>query len=91
MAIKAIARGHWPDPQDKAYTTWYQPLDDRAAIQDAVNFTLSLPVHAIPTVGDVRLMPLVLDAVRNFRQLDAAGIEEAVRTTPARPLVSPIH
>lgn len=88
MAIKAIAKGLWADPEKRRYTTWYEPLDDAAAIQRAVDFTLSLPVHAIPTVGDVRLMPRVLDAVRGFHRLSAGEIEDAVRTTSTHPLVS---
>ncbi len=88
MAIKAIAKGLWPNPEEHRYTTWYEPLDDRSAIQRAVDFTLSLPVHAIPTVGDVRLMPMVLDAVRGFRQLSPEEVEAEIRSTATRPLVS---
>jgi aryl-alcohol dehydrogenase-like predicted oxidoreductase len=88
MAIKAIAKGLWPESEERRYSTWYEPLDDVSAIQRAVDFTLSLPVHSIPTAGDVRLMPSVLDAVRGFRRLGAAEIEDAIRTTTTRPLVS---
>ncbi|HZS13362.1 MAG TPA: aldo/keto reductase [Candidatus Dormibacteraeota bacterium] len=88
MAIKAIAKGPWNDPSARRYNTWYEPLDQRNAIQDAVNFTLSLPVTGIPTVGDLRIMPTVLEAVRAFTPLSAEQIEDAIRDTATRPLIS---
>lgn len=88
MAIKAVAKGPWADPQQRRYNTWYEPLDQRDAIQAAVNFTLSLPVTAIPTAGDLRIMPSVVDAVRNFMPMSEAEIEAAIRDTATRPLIS---
>ena len=68
MAIKSITRGPWGQ-QPQNYTTWYQPFDDLENIQQAVNFTLSQAVTGICTAGDVRILPLVLQACEKFTPL----------------------
>lgn len=68
MAIKSITRGPWGQ-LPHSFTTWYQPFDDLDNIQQAVNFTLSHPVTGICTAGDIRILPLVLQACKNFTPL----------------------
>ncbi len=76
MAIKSITRGPWGQ-QSHSYTTWYQPFDDLENIQQAVNFTLSQAVTGICTAGDVRILPLVLQACEKFTPL-APEAQEAL-------------
>jgi aryl-alcohol dehydrogenase-like predicted oxidoreductase len=78
MVIKSIAKGPWGS-QNRDYNTWYQPYDHQAKIDLGVRFALSLhPVTGIPTAGDVRLLPMVLDAVRRFQPMDEAEQEAAI-------------
>ena len=80
MFIKVVARNLWrPEPKHR-YDTWYEPLDHQATIDAAVAFALSRPtVSGLATVGDVRLLPLMIDAERRRAQIgvDAAADELA--------------
>ena len=45
------------------YATWYEPLDEQAHIDAAVAFALARPeITGICTAGDVRLLPLFVEA-----------------------------
>lgn len=65
QTIKAVARGQWHTDQH-TYAPWYEPLDDQAAIDRAVHWVLSRPGIFLNTVGDIRLLPKVLDAANRF-------------------------
>ncbi|HEV2922374.1 MAG TPA: aldo/keto reductase, partial [Actinomycetota bacterium] len=65
MIIKSASRRNWPQPDGHAYGTWYEPFDDQERIDAAVAWVLSHPeVTGIATPGDVRLLPLVVEAER---------------------------
>jgi aryl-alcohol dehydrogenase-like predicted oxidoreductase len=65
QVIKSIARGPWATTE-RNHTTWYQPLEDDADITRAVHWALAIPDVFINTVGDLGLLPRVLDAARRF-------------------------
>jgi aryl-alcohol dehydrogenase-like predicted oxidoreductase len=70
MIIKSAARRNWPEPVEHTYTTWYEPFDDSERITAAVAWVLSHPeVTAIATPGDVRLLPLVIEAERHLGEV----------------------
>jgi aryl-alcohol dehydrogenase-like predicted oxidoreductase len=71
MIIKSITKGPWGE-QTKTHTTWYQPFTDAEHIQQAVNFALSQDVTGLCTVGDIRLLPLVLRACASYTPLSEA-------------------
>jgi aryl-alcohol dehydrogenase-like predicted oxidoreductase len=63
MLIKVGARNLWREGEDPRYTTWYEPLDEQPHIDAAVAFALARPeVTGICTAGDVRLLPLFVEA-----------------------------
>jgi aryl-alcohol dehydrogenase-like predicted oxidoreductase len=65
MFIKALARNLWRAGEAHAYETWYEPLDEQRAIDAAVAFALDdSTVTGIATAGDVRLIPMMIDAER---------------------------
>ena len=67
MIIKAASRRNWPERATHAYTTWYEPFDDQERIDAAVAWVLSHPeVTGIATPGDVRLLPLLIEAERRL-------------------------
>lgn len=79
MVIKSITKGPWGERQHTA-TTWYEPFDQREEIQRAVNFALSYDVTGICTAGDTHVLPLVLDACKNFSRLERDQMEEMIKS-----------
>ncbi len=77
MVIKSITKGPWGEKQ-KTATTWYEPFDDMDNIQKAVNFALSYQVTGICTAGDIRVLPLVIQACENFRELNHEQMEAMI-------------
>jgi aryl-alcohol dehydrogenase-like predicted oxidoreductase len=61
QVIKSIACGPWATTE-RTHTTWYQPLEAQADIDRAVHWALGLPGVFLNTVGDLALLPRVLDA-----------------------------
>ncbi len=84
QTIKAITRAPWGDREQTA-NTWYEPLTDQAAIDTAVSWVLGREGVFLNTVGDITILPKVLDAAERFterptddqmRELDTAfGLE----------------
>jgi predicted aldo/keto reductase-like oxidoreductase len=73
MIIKAASRRNWPEPVEHTYTTWYEPFDDQERIGAAVAWVLSHPeVTGICTPGDVRLLPMVIEAERRLPETSLA-------------------
>jgi len=65
QTIKAITKANWGDrPQTTA--TWYEPLQDQDAIDATVSWVLGRPDVFLNTVGDIHILPRVLDAAERF-------------------------
>ena len=62
QTIKAITLGPWQAERPATPTTWYEPLHDERDIALAVRWVLGDRRVFLNTVGDVGLLPLVLDA-----------------------------
>jgi predicted aldo/keto reductase-like oxidoreductase len=76
MIIKAVSRRNWPAAAEHTYTTWYEPFDDQERVTAAVAWVLShQEVTGIATPGDVRLLPLVIEAERRLDQTSARHAE----------------
>jgi aryl-alcohol dehydrogenase-like predicted oxidoreductase len=79
MIIKAASRRNWPEQTGRAYTTWYEPFDDQERIDAAVAWVLSHPeVTGIATPGDVRLLPLVVEAERRLAETSPTAAGEVL-------------
>jgi aryl-alcohol dehydrogenase-like predicted oxidoreductase len=86
QTIKAITRAPWGDrPQTAA--TWYEPLRDPVAIERAVHWVLGRPGMFLNTVGDITVLPMVLDAAERFRERPS---EEAMREIAAQQAMEPL-
>ncbi len=76
LTIKTVSRRNWPvgDPLgEQCYATWYEPFDEREKIRAAVSWALSHEeITGLPTVGDVGLLPLMIEAERERMPLDEA-------------------
>lgn len=75
--IKTIAKDPWGE-RPRTHTTWYEPFTDQAIIDRAVAFVLSRPVTTLTSVGDVTVLPRVLDAAERFRPLGPADEQALV-------------
>lgn len=67
QTIKAITRRPWGDHKQTA-NTWYEPLTDQDAIDIAVSWVLGRDGVFLNTVGDVHILPKVIDAAERFTQ-----------------------
>jgi aryl-alcohol dehydrogenase-like predicted oxidoreductase len=67
QTIKSLARGPWATT-DRTHTTWYQPLEAPADIDRAVHWVLGMPGIFLNTVGDLSLLPKVLDAASRYTE-----------------------
>ncbi len=65
QTIKSIALQPWMD-QPHTHSTWYHPLQNQEDIDMAVWWVLAKPGIFLNTVGDVDLLPKVLDAASRF-------------------------
>ncbi len=75
QTIKAVLRKPWGET-DKFAATWYEPLREQDAIDNAVNWLLGhYPEVFLNTVGDVSVLPRVLDAAARF---ESAPSDEAM-------------
>ena len=79
MVIKAITKAPWGERQHTA-TTWYEPFDQMEEIQKGVNFALSYDVTGLCTVGDTRILPMVLRACESFRRLSEDELEAMIES-----------
>lgn len=78
QTIKGVLRGPWA-AEERTRATWYQPLEDQADIDRAVWWVLGRPSFFLNTVGDIYLLPKVLDAAARFEQRPSdAEMEEMV-------------
>ena len=77
QTIKSVARGPWATTEPNR-ATWYQPLEDPADIERAVHWVLARPRIFLDTVGDLELLPLVLDAASRFERSPGDGAMRSV-------------
>jgi len=87
LALKAMARGPWPDGSDRSKYSkcWYEPLTDQEDIRMGLRFTLSHPVTAAIPPGEAalfktalnvsdRLTPLSQDEVQMIKEKGLKGV-----------------
>jgi predicted aldo/keto reductase-like oxidoreductase len=86
QTIKSITRAPWGD-RPHTTTTWYEPLLDQDAIDRAVDWVLGRPEVFLNTVGDISILPRVLDAADRFRERPSdAAMQELVEQQQMEPL-----
>jgi len=79
MVIKTITKAPWGERTHTA-TTWYEPFSQAEEIQRAINFALSYEVTGLCTPGDTSILPLVLNACKNFTFMNTAQREEMIQS-----------
>ena len=86
QTIKSISRGPWND-KERIRATWYEPYEDQAQIDTIVHWVLSRPGIFLNTVGDIYLLPKLLDTVQRFdERATQADFEDAIAQIEVEPL-----
>jgi predicted aldo/keto reductase-like oxidoreductase len=77
LALKAMAKGPWPKGfENKDYPKcWYEPLTSTDDVKMGLGFTLSHPVTAALTPGDIRLFKAALSISGSLKPLDDKEIQ----------------
>lgn len=86
QTIKSIAYRPWLG-RERTASTWYEPLQDQADIDLAVHWVLGRPGIFLNTVGDIHVLPKVLDAASRFEK---ATPDEAMQQLVARLGAQPL-
>ncbi|MGH2490312.1 MAG: aldo/keto reductase [Candidatus Limnocylindria bacterium] len=87
QTIKAITLGPWHAERPATPTTWYEPLHDQGDIDLAVRWVLGDPRVFLNTVGDVGILPRVLDAAARGGERPAESeMDELLRRREMTPL-----
>jgi aryl-alcohol dehydrogenase-like predicted oxidoreductase len=88
QTIKSISLAPW-DGREQTAGTWYEPLREQADIDLAVHWVLGRPGVFLNTVGDVTLLPKVLDAAsRHASRPSDEAMDELVARRHLVPLFS---
>jgi aryl-alcohol dehydrogenase-like predicted oxidoreductase len=86
QTIKSVCRRPWGD-RAKTRNTWYEPLEDQVAIDRQVHWVLGQAGIFLNTVGDIHVLPKVLDAASRFQR---APSEEEMKETVAEQEMVPL-
>jgi aryl-alcohol dehydrogenase-like predicted oxidoreductase len=62
QTIKSIAQRPWPEDGGRRRNCWYEPLEEQADIDRAVHWVLGNPDLFLISVGDIHVLPKVLEA-----------------------------
>jgi len=87
QTIKSVARRRWPEGASPTRDCWYEPYEAQEEIDRAVHWVLARPGIFLNTVGDLALLPRVLDAADRFA---GAPSDEAMRRAAERTGTRPL-
>ena len=79
QTIKSITLAPW-DGREQTAATWYEPLREQADIDLAVHWVLGRPGVFLNTVGDVTLLPKVLDAASRYESRPSDELMDGLAT-----------
>ncbi|WP_411966862.1 aldo/keto reductase [Haloferax sp. YSSS75] len=75
LGIKAFAKGPWPSTDelpetDRPYANWYEPVDTSREIEERFDFAAAQGLTSVVSMGDPKLMAMVLDAATRYDGMD---------------------
>jgi aryl-alcohol dehydrogenase-like predicted oxidoreductase len=86
QTIKSITRAPWGE-RDRTTATWYEPLARQEDIDLAVHWVLGSRPVFLNTVGDIHVLPKVLDAATRFSKAPAEfAMDELLADREMAPL-----
>jgi len=83
QTIKSIAFKPWMG-HEHTHGTWYEPLEEQQDIDLAVHWVLKRPGIFLNTVGDIQLLPKVLDAASRWQEGSAGPTDEQMQELASR-------
>jgi aryl-alcohol dehydrogenase-like predicted oxidoreductase len=86
QTIKSLTRAPWGD-RPHTRNTWYQPFEEQADIDLAVHWVLGEPTVFLNSVGDIHLLPRVLEAAQRFERKPT---EDEMSALAARAGLAPL-
>lgn len=86
QTIKSITKAPWGDKEHTA-ATWYEPLREQGPIDLTVSWVLGRPGIFLNTVGDIHVLPMVLDAAERF---DSRPTDEAMNELTSQWQMEPL-
>ena len=89
QTIKSIAYKPWMG-RTHTHGTWYEPLEDQQDIDMAVHWVLKRPGIFLDTVGDIQMLPKVLDAASRFQPDSAGPTDEQMQALVVRLGMEPL-
>ena len=91
QAIKVGAHQPWGD-RTPTHGCWYEPFTEPELLERGVRFTLSTPgVHVFATTGDMRLIPLLLDAASRYTPMSPAERDALLQEAAEWPTIFPLE
>jgi aryl-alcohol dehydrogenase-like predicted oxidoreductase len=86
QTIKSITRAPWGEREHTA-VTWYEPFEEQSDVDTAVHWVLGRPGVFLNSVGDIRILPKVLDAANRFeRRPNETEMKRLVETKHMEPM-----
>lgn len=86
QTIKSITRRPYPT-ETRTHDTWYEPLTDPDSIDKSVHWVLGQEGVFLNTVGDIHILPQVLDAASRFESRPSdADMQAMVESWEMEPL-----
>ena len=89
QTIKSIASKPWMG-RKHSHSVWYEPLANQPDIEMAVNWVLARRGIFLNTVGDIHLLPSVLEAASRFQEDAPVPSDEQMRALVARLGMEPL-
>ncbi|HEY6408937.1 MAG TPA: aldo/keto reductase [Ktedonobacteraceae bacterium] len=89
QTIKSIASKPWLG-RKHSRSTWYEPLQNQQDIDMAVHWVLKRPGIFLNTVGDIHLLPKVLDAASRFHPDSPGPTDEEMQMLADRLRMIPL-
>jgi predicted aldo/keto reductase-like oxidoreductase len=87
QVIKHAAKQPWGD-REKTLNPWYEPYVDQGAIDASVRFALSQPgVSVLASPGDVSLLPIVLQAAKNYTPMSESEQDDLIAERADEPII----
>jgi predicted aldo/keto reductase-like oxidoreductase len=77
QTIKSLTMRPWQEGQPRTASTWYEPLTEQTHIDHAVHWILGRPGFFLNTLGDINLLPKVLDAASRFEGRPSDAVMQA--------------
>jgi predicted aldo/keto reductase-like oxidoreductase len=78
QTIKSISRRPWGKRPRTYNTYFYEPLEEQVAIDKSVHWALGLQDSFVITVGDMQLLPKMLDAATRFEKQPSDAEMDAI-------------